>query len=239
MSATYPGGIKNFGIDLVDGRDSALAQYLNDLRFEVAAIEEELGITPSGDPTGVIDLVGRLNTLDSLVADKLSSGKFRRKTIWLVYPDDTNPPDAGSYQDTGTKLTVPSMLFDSVTEKKVHFTVDIDYEMDVASAIILQISFYLTTAGAGAETVKFRIWQNSPDIDGNLNTAATEFSATVNVASKTTNKRYVASITIPGATFSPTDLFCCTVTRDTSVDTYPHDVGVTNISMLYTTAREI
>jgi len=236
MAVVFPTGVKNFGLDLEDGISYPLAAHINDLRWEVAAIEEELGIDPAGASH---DLVTRLNALDVLVAAKLSSAKTRRKTIWLVSPDSTTPPDGGEYV-TATNIIIPSMLFDPTIEEKVHFCFDVDVEMAVASAMYFQISYYLTSNGSGAETVKFRIFYNSPAASaGVLSTAGTEITGIDDVSARVIDKRYTLSITLPGGSVSAGDLVCCSLSRDITDDDYAHDVGVINISLQYTTAVEV
>jgi hypothetical protein len=46
VSATYPAALISFGVDVVDFSDTVLANHVNTLRAEVAAIEATVGVSP-------------------------------------------------------------------------------------------------------------------------------------------------------------------------------------------------
>jgi hypothetical protein len=68
----YPGGIKSFGIDVVDFTDTVLAQHVNTLRAEVNSVETVLGtyVTTSSGWVGSFDQTTSVwNTLKDRIAN--------------------------------------------------------------------------------------------------------------------------------------------------------------------------
>lgn len=81
--AVYPGAVKSFGSDVVDFTDTVLAQHINTVRAEVAAIETTLGtyITTSSGWVGSFD---QTTTVWNTLKDRLANLEYGVNTVYAA-----------------------------------------------------------------------------------------------------------------------------------------------------------
>ena len=229
MAATYPGGIKDFGDDLVDGEDYPLVSDINDPRAEIEAIETELGLNPSGSST---DVATRLTAIEA--GDYLLSGKKRTETIWTAYNDPAASVQQGYIQ--GTIIKTPALFFATAATNRIHFTWRVLPNVDTTENVTLLIDCVIETAEATNYNVDLALYYRS--VASNELFTGTEQSSTdtQDVQTWGANKRYVnTSLVISAAQIAADDLVTGCIERNPAATLeYPYRFGITNISLEYT-----